>query len=139
MIYVSSFVPDAGRQAEFFACIWQGERPRTLVLHEWLSLATEARQFLLIWEGDADAVQWVEERFGDFGEIRTDSATGLTDGLAACFAHDLDAFEQSLVSKKVSSRDIAREVDLRRRAMGADSRDAALDAAHAWQVEGADG
>jgi hypothetical protein len=135
MIYVSTFVPDPEHQAEFFAALWHGQRPDTLVLHEWLSLPTDPARFMLIWEGDIDAMQWVERCFGGFGDLHTDLGTGLTDGLAACLARDLNGFEQSLLAKGLNQVDIDRAVDLRRRAMQADSQDAALEAARAWQVE----
>jgi hypothetical protein len=135
MIYVSTFVPDVERQAEFFAVLWHGQRPHALVLHEWLSLSADPARFMLIWEGDTHAMQWVEGCFGGYGELHTDVGSSLTDGLAACLARDLDGFAQTLREKDLNTADIERAVDLRRRAMRADSTDAALEAARAWRTE----
>jgi hypothetical protein len=134
-MYVSTFIPDRRRQAEFFVGLWHGERPKSITLHQWLRVPGDAARFLLIWEGDDAAGQWVEQNWAEFGELQTEPATTLTDGMAACFAHDLDSFRHSLAAHGLTPIAIERAVELRRRAMEAPSREAALATARSWEAE----
>ena len=84
-MHVSRFTPDPSRQAEFLACLWQGDVPSSLRLSKWLYLAGEPRRMLLLWEGDDEAAAYVERAFGGFGVLDTEAVTDSTPGLAAAF------------------------------------------------------
>ena len=136
MLYVSQFVPDRSRFAEFLACLWQGDVPAGLTLRSWLY---RTGGMFLIWEGDDDARAYVERAFGSFGELSTEEVTDSTPGLAACFARDLDGFGEWMRRRGTGDEEIARQLDVRRRGLEAPTQEAAAAAGSAWASERAPG
>ena len=136
MLEMTRFIPDSTRFAEFFACLWQGPLPPDLRLHQWLYLPGEPRAMLLVWEGGPDAHAFIERAFGSFGELRTETVTDATPGMAAAFARDLDAFGDFLrQSTGASEAHVAAQLDLRRRGLEAPDLSAAAAAGRQWQAE----
>ena len=93
---------------------------------------------VLIWEGGEDATRFVEERFGSFGLLTTEEATEATGGLAACFARDLEGFEQWLRGRGTPESTVEPQLALRAAGLRATSLAEAAAAAHAWRVARAD-
>jgi len=135
VMYASRFRPDPASTAEFLAGLWQGPAPSDLVLHRWLYFEGEPRQMLLIWEGGETARAWVEECFGRFGVLTTETVTDSTPGLAACLDRDLEGFGQWLRERSTPEEEIARQLDVRRRGLGAGSMDEARARGRAWAAE----
>jgi len=136
MFYVSQFVPDRTRMAEFLACLWQGDVPPSLALHLWLY---REEGMFLVWEGDDDAKRYVDRAFGSFGELSTEVVTDSTPGLAACFARDLDGFGEWLRVRGTSEDQIEHQLDVRRRGLHAATQEDAFAAGSAWAKEQAAG
>ena len=79
---------------------------------------------------------YIERAFGSFGELRTETVTDATPGMAAAFARDLDAFGDFLrQSQGASESDVAAQLDLRRRGLEAPDLSAAAAAGRQWQAE----
>jgi hypothetical protein len=129
---VSRFTPDPSRQAEFLACLWQGDVPSSLRLSKWLYLPGEPRRMLLLWEGDDDAAAYVERAFGTFGVLETESVTDATPGLAAAFARDLDAFGAWMSEGGATADAVAQGLEIRRLGKDAPSPAEAAARARAW-------
>jgi hypothetical protein len=132
---LTRFRPDTTKTAEFLAGLWQGDVPPDLVLHKWLYVDTDPRQMVLVWEGEAEAEQWIERSFGEFGNLTSESVTDSTGGLAACLARDLEGFGEWMRLRGSNEGEIAAQLDVRRRGLEAATRDDALAAGRAWQVE----
>jgi hypothetical protein len=132
MLYVSQFVPDRSRFAEFLACLWQGDIPAGLRLRSWLY---RAEGMFLVWEGDDDARGYVERAFGSFGDLSTEEVTDSTPGLAACFARDLDGFGEWMRQRGTGGDELARQLDVRRRGLEAATQEDAYAAGAAWARE----
>jgi hypothetical protein len=135
MMKLSRLHPDTSRTAEFLAGLWQGEVPSDLVLHKWLYVDTDPRQMVLLWEGGEEAERWIQQSFGEFGTLTSESVTDSTGGLAACLARDLDGFGEWLRSHGRGESEIVNQLDVRRRGLEAISRDDALAAGRAWRAE----
>ena len=135
MMNLSRFRPDPTRSAEFLAGLWQGPAPEDLVLHRWLYLEGEPREMVLLWEGGDGAREWVERSFGDFGVLTSEPVSDSTGGLAACLARDLDGFGEWLRGRGTGEEEIARQFDVRRRGLEANTRDGALEAGRQWAAE----
>ena len=132
-MFVSQFVPDDSQMGPCVAGLWQGDVPATLKLHLWLY---RARGAFLVWEGDAEAREYVERAFGSFGELTTEPVTDSTEGLAACFARDLDGFGEWMRQRGGRSEaEIVDQLDLRRRGLAAATPDEAYEAGTAWAEE----
>jgi hypothetical protein len=134
-VFASTFTPDQSRFAEFLACLWQGPVPETLELSKWLYLPHEPRQMLLLWDGDADAYEYIERAFGAFGTLHTETVTDATPGLAAALARDLRAFGRHMEETGSSPAAIHAGLDVRRRGLEAATQDAAAAAGRAWAAE----
>jgi hypothetical protein len=132
---LTRFHPDAAKTAEFLAGLWQGDVPPDLVLHKWLYVDTDPRQMVLVWEGGEEAEKWIERSFGDFGTLTSESVTDSTGGLAACLARNLEGFGEWMRLRGSSEKEIAVQLDVRRRGLEAATRDDALAAGRAWQAE----
>jgi hypothetical protein len=132
VLYLHRFQPDPGRTAEFLATLWQGPIPADLRLHRWLYVDGEPRQMVLLWEGEEPARQWVERAFGSFGTLTVETVTDSTPGLAACLDRDLDVFGAWLRARGSGEEEIARQLDVRRRGLVAESPEAAIEAGRAW-------
>jgi hypothetical protein len=136
MLEMTHFTPDPARFAEFLACLWQGTLPPDLRLHKWLYLPGEPRAMLLVWEGGPDAQAYIDRAFGSFGELRSESVTDATPGMAAAFARDLNAFGDFLrESQGASESHLAAQLDLRRRGLEAPDLEAAAAAGRQWKAE----
>ena len=114
MMHLSRFTPDPSRQAEFLACLWQGEVPSTLRLSKWLYLPGEPRRMMLLWEGDDHAAAYIERAFGAFGVLETEAVTDATPGLEAAFARDLDAFGAWMSERGAPTDVVAEALEIRR-------------------------
>ena len=134
MLFHTTFKPDPARTNEWLACLWQGPGPADLKVRAWLGLSGEPRAMVLVWEGGKDAEAFVERVFGSFGEIETKQANE-SSGMASAFARDLDAYETMVRERGLDPKEIARQVDLRRRGMAAPDHAAAIAAAKAWATE----
>jgi len=132
-LHLSQFEPDTERFPEFLACLWQGPVPSDLHLLNWLYLKAERPTMAVLWEGDAEATEYMERAFGGFGLFTTSVVTeDATPGLAAAFARDLDGFGEWMRARGVSEEEIDRALDVRRRGRDAPDQDAAADAGRAW-------
>ena len=136
MIYMTKFNLDTSRSSEWLAVLWQGPGPAKMKVREWLTLKdVKPHTAILIWEGDEEALAFVERVYGGFGKIETQEVTS-SSGMAAAIARDLNAYETMMNGRGGDPKEIARQVDLRRRGMDAPSPSAAIEAAHAWSAEG---
>jgi hypothetical protein len=132
MLHLSRVAPDVSRTGEFLASLWQGAVPASLTLHKWLYVEGSPRSVLLLWEGDDDARQYVERVFGGFGVLTTEALTDATEGLALCFARDLDGFGAWLADRDMAADEISHQLDVRRRGREAQTPEAALAEGRAW-------
>jgi hypothetical protein len=114
MMHLSRFTPDPTRQAEFLACLWQGEVPSTLRMSKWLHVSVEPLRMMLLWEGDEHAAAYVERAFGAFGVLETESVTDATPGLEAAFARDLDAFGAWMSERGATTGSVREALEIRR-------------------------
>jgi hypothetical protein len=135
MLHVSRFRPDQTRTAEFLACLWQGPVPESLKLREWLYVEGTPRSMVLVWEGDEAAGAYIEQAFGGFGDLTTETVTDATPGLGACLARDLDGFGAWLAARGEPPVEVDRQLDVRRRGLHASSQAAAAEAGRAWNAE----
>ena len=135
MLFHTTFKPDPARTNEWLACLWQGPAPADLKVRTWLGLGGDPRTMVLVWEGGPEAEAFVERVFGGFGDVETKQANEST-GMASAFARDLDAYEKMVRDRGLDPKEIARQLDLRRRGMGAPDAAAAIAAARAWAAEG---
>lgn len=135
MVRLSHFQPDVGRTGEFLALLWQGQVPKSLILHKWLYLESSPRTILLLWEGDDAAQAYVERVFGGSGVLNTQSVTDATEGLALCFDRDLDGFGRWLTERGATETEIERQLDVRRRGRDAPTPELAISAGRAWMAE----
>ncbi len=135
MVRLSQFQPDIHRTGEFLAILWQGQVPKSLILHKWLYLESSSRTILLLWEGDDDARAYVERVFGGFGALTTQVVTDATEGLALCFDRDLDGFGRWLAERGTSATEIERQIEVRRRGRDAPTPELAISAGRAWMAE----
>jgi hypothetical protein len=135
MLFMSRFRPDAEKVPEFLACLWQGDVPATLDLQRWLYVDSEPREMVLVWAGDDHAQRYVERVFGSFGSLHTERLSDATQGLAACFARDLEGFGRWLAGRGRGPDEIEAELDVRRRGLEAPSPEDAIAAARAWAAE----
>jgi len=117
------------------ACLWQGPVPQDLHLRAYLYVDSTPREIVIWWEGEAEARGWLDRVFTPFGELRTEVVTENTPGLAACLERDLDKFGAVLRSRGSGEAEIARQLDVRRRGMHAESQDAAARAGREWAAE----
>jgi len=131
-MYVSSFTPNPAHGAELLACLWQGPVPPSLQLTTWLYMPGEPRRILFIWDGDDDAVAFVEGVLSPFGELTTDLATDATGLLASALARDLDACRTWLSNSGTPPDAVEQQVEIRRLGLESASRDEAIAAAQAW-------
>ena len=132
MLQLSRLQPDVHRTGEFLASLWQGPVPDSLILHKWLYVEGTPRAMLLLWEGDDDARADIQGAFGAFGVLTTEALTDATEGLAICFARDLDRFGTWLADRGTPADEIVRQLDVRRRGLEAPSAEAAVAAGRAW-------
>ncbi len=135
MVRLSHFQPDVHRTGEFLAILWQGDVPKSLILHKWLYLESSPRTILLLWEGDEDAQAYVERVFGLFGALTTQVVTDATEGLALCFNRDLDGFGRWLAERGATEAEIERQLEVRRRGRNAPTPELAISAGRAWMAE----
>ena len=134
MVRLSHFQPDSDRTGEFLAMLWQGQVPKTLVLHKWLYLESSPRTILLLWEGDDDAQAYVERVFGSFGTLTTQVVTDATEGLALCFDRNLDGFGRWLEGRGTTEAEIERQLEVRRLGRDAPTPELAMSAGRAWMA-----
>jgi hypothetical protein len=135
MVRLSHFQPDIHRTGEFLAVLWQGQVPKSLILHRWLYLESSPRTILLLWDGDEDASAYVERVFGGFGVLTTQTVTDATEGLALCFARDLEGFGRWLAERGTTETEIERQLDVRRRGRDAPTPELAISAGRTWMAE----
>ena len=134
MMHVSRFTPDPSRQAEFLACLWQGDIPSTLRLSKWLYLSGEPRRMMLLWEGDDQAAAYIERAFGEFGVLETESVTDATPGLEAAFARNLDAFGAWMSERGATSDAMTEALEIRRLGKEASTPAEAAERGRAWEL-----
>jgi hypothetical protein len=135
MFRLSQLQPDLSRTGEFLATLWQGQVPKSLILHKWLYLESSPRTILLLWDGDDDARAYVERVFGGFGTFTTQVVTDATEGLALCFHRDLDGFGRWLAERGATEAEIERQLDVRRQGRDAPTPEEAILAGRAWTNE----
>jgi hypothetical protein len=135
MLRLSHFQPDVDRTGEFLAVLWQGQVPKSLILHKWLYLDTSPRTILLLWEGDEDAAAHVERVFGGFGVLTSQAVTDATEGLALCFDRDLGGFGRWLAERGTAETEIKRQLEVRRQGRDAPTPELAMSAGRAWMAE----
>jgi hypothetical protein len=135
MLHIDRFRPDPDRTPEFLASLWQGSVPDDFRLHRWLYVDGEPREMLLLWEGEEPAREWVRMAFGSFGSLEGETVTDSTPGLAACVDRDLEAFGEWLRSRGSGEEEIARQLEVRRRGLEAESHEEALEGGRAWAQE----
>jgi hypothetical protein len=113
--------------------LWQGPVPPELHLLNWLYLKADRPTMAVLWEGDADAVAYMERAFGGFGAFTTAAVTeDATPGLAAAFARDLEGFGDWMRARGASDVEIERALDVRRRGRDSPDQAAAAEAGRAW-------
>jgi hypothetical protein len=132
LLYLTRVAPDVTRTGEFLAGLWQGPVPASLTLHKWLYVEGAPRSMLLLWEGDDDARQYVERVFGGVNTLTTEALSDATEGLALCFARDLEGFGAWLADRDVPADEISRQLDVRRRGRDAATPEAAAAAGRTW-------
>ena len=138
MLYLSQLRPDVTRTGEFLAGLWQGAVPPSLTLLKWLYVEGSPRSMLLLWEGDDAAAAYVQRVFGGVGVLTTEALTDATEGLALCFARDLDGFGEWLRGRDVDESEIVHQLDVRRRGRDAPTPEAASVAGRAWDLGDSD-
>jgi hypothetical protein len=134
MVRLTQFQPDTDRTGEFLAVLWQGQVPKSLILHKWLYLDSSPRTILLLWEGDDDASAYVERVFGGFGILTTQAVTDATPGLALCFDRDLNGFGRWLAERGATEAEIERQLEVRRKGREAPTPELAISAGRAWMT-----
>jgi hypothetical protein len=135
VLFLSRFCPDPPRSAEWLACLWQGPVPDDFRLRAYLYVDSTPREMVVWWEGEAEARAWLDRVFGPFGDLRTEVVTENTPGLAACLERDLDKFGGVLRSRGTGEEELARQLDVRRRGLHAESQEAAARAGREWAEE----
>jgi hypothetical protein len=135
MVRLSQLQPDPHRTGEFLATLWQGQVPKSLILHKWLYLDSSPRTILLLWEGDDDARAYVERVFGGSGALTTQVVTDATEGLALCFNRDLEGFGRWLEERGATEAEIERQLKVRRQGRDAPTPELAISAGRAWMAE----
>jgi hypothetical protein len=135
VLHLSRFEPDPSTFSAFIACLWQGDVPASLELRSYLYTSTEPLSMVLLWEGDDDAVAFMERAFGGFGVFATEVVTDRTPSMLAALARDLDGFGESLRVRGADEQAIADALDLRRRGKEAATQDAARVAAAELDAE----
>ncbi len=135
MLYLSRFRPDPARTAEWLACLWQGPVPDDFQLRAYLYVDSTPREMVIWWEGEDEARAWLDRVFTPYGELGTEVVTENTPGLAACLERDLDKFGAVMRSRGTGEAELARQLDVRRRGLHAESQEAAAHAGREWAEE----
>jgi hypothetical protein len=138
MLHLSRFSPDQTTFSEFIACLWQGQVPASLELHTYLYTSTQPLSMVLLWEGDDDAVAYMERAFGGFGDWTTEVVTDQTPSMVAALTRDLDAFGGWMRARGADDAVVDAALDLRRRGKESATQDDARAAAAAYDAERAD-
>lgn len=145
MLYISILTSDRQLDPELWALTWQARQPPSLTLHHAYNLAGNKRLF--VWEADDEAgLRFMDNALSLIGEVETYPAFDRTTGWQTAFASDLEGFEAQLTESQKNgrrtpaeaSRFIADQVSLRRQAMEAPNRYAAMAVAANWKAAQAD-
>jgi len=135
MLHLSRFTPHQATFSEFIACLWQGPVPASLALQTYLYTAGQPLSMVLVWEGDDDAVAYMDRAFGGFGTWHTEVVTDQTPSMLAALGRDLDSFGNWLRVRGADDAAVDAALDLRRRGKESATQDDARAAAAAYDAD----
>ncbi|HZU72258.1 MAG TPA: hypothetical protein VE990_05750 [Acidimicrobiales bacterium] len=125
MVFVGLLYMERAHDGRFWSVLWQGAPPPTdFKLIAAYNLMTDLR--VIVFEAESTATIRFLDRFNLVGRWSCHPCLDQTEGYRAAFARDLDAFEAFLRRRGASDAVIRRSVEHRRRAIEAESLEAAL-------------